>query len=328
MLAVARSLVRPAVRVFDPLIAFATMIAAPFIFLICRAGKDAPLTRAVLDRLGMSVIRHHYYEPVIRPADIRKPLTEERALPGVDLNEAGQLALLDAFQYGDELRAIPDKKPAVDQFGYVNGRYGPGDAEMLYNVVRHFKPKRIVEVGSGQSTLLAKMAADANRRERPESDCRITCVEPFEQPWLEQTGVEVIRERIEDCDDDLVLSLEAGDIFFIDSSHVVRPQGDVLHLFQHLLPRLAPGVLIHVHDVFVPRDYPAKWVIEDRRLWNEQYLLEAFLACNAEFEVVLAVNWLANHHRDRLGEAAPKLLEKPDQQPGAFWIRRKQNRAA
>ncbi|MEZ5895458.1 MAG: class I SAM-dependent methyltransferase [Parvularculaceae bacterium] len=319
----APSLKRPLLRVLDPLLAGMTAIISPLVWAVCRAGKNTPLSRAVLDRAGLAVVRRHYYEPVVNAADIRKPLELERPLPGVDLNEAAQLDLVKKFRFADELKAIPTAKPAVDEFGYENTTYAEGDAEMLFNMIRTFKPKRIIEVGSGQSTLMALLAIEANRREDAGYQCRLTCIEPFEQPWLEALGVEVVRQRIEDCPDEIVTSLEDGDFFFIDSSHVIRPQGDVLHLYLHLLPQVANGVFVHVHDVFVPRDYPKKWVVDDRRLWNEQYLLEAFLSFNSAFEVVLAVNWLTNAHGEKLGEACPMLARKPGKQPGAFWIRRR-----
>lgn len=314
---------RPVLRALDPLLAAATVIAAPLAWAVSRAGKNAPLSRAVLDRVGIAVVRKHYYAPVVHPRDITAPLSAPRALPGLDLNQDGQFDLLRAFHYAAELEALPIEKPAIDRYGYANTTYAEGDAEILYNMIRHFRPQRIVEVGSGQSTLMALEAIAANRLEDAGYQCRVTCIEPYEQPWLERLGVEVIRKPVETCPDDLVRSLRAGDIFFIDSSHVIRPQGDVLHLFQRLLPQVAPGVLVQVHDVFTPRDYPASWVIDDRRLWNEQYLMEAFLAFNREFEVLLAVNWLANEHRDRLAEACPMLMRKPAKQPGAFWMRRK-----
>lgn len=314
---------QPVLRALDPLMAAGAIIAAPLAWAVSRAGKNAPLSRAILDRAGLAVVRKHYYAPVVHPSDIRTPLDAPRALPGLDLNEDAQFALLCEFHYAQELTALPFRKPAVDRFGYENTTYAEGDAEMLYNVIRRFRPRRIVEVGSGQSTLMAMEAIDANARDDATYQCRVTCVEPFEQPWLENLGVEVIRKRIEDCPEDLVRDLEAGDIFFIDSSHVVRPQGDVLHIYQRLLPLVAPGVLVQIHDVFTPRDYPAKWVLDDRRLWNEQYVMEAFLAFNREFEVLLALNWLTNDHPDRLAEACPMLLRRPGKQPGAFWMRRK-----
>lgn len=317
------SIRQPLLRAADPVMAALTALTAPLAWAVSRAGKNAPLSRAVLDRAGLAYVRKHYYAPVIDAGDIRHPLDAARDLPGLDLNEAGQRALVQSFHYAEELTALPLKKPAVDRFGYENTTYAEGDAEMLYNMIRHFRPRRIVEVGSGQSTLMAMEAIAANRRDDAGYHCRVTCIEPFEQPWLERLGVEVIRKRVEDCPDELVRSLSANDFFFIDSSHVIRPQGDVLHLYQRLLPQVASGVICQVHDVFTPRDYPAKWVIDDRRLWNEQYLMEAFLAFNPAFEVLLAVNWLANDRRDWLTEACPMLLKKPGKQPGAFWMRRK-----
>ncbi len=317
------SIRQPLLRAADPFMAALTALTAPLAWAVSRAGKNAPLSRAVLDRAGLAFVRKHYYAPVIDAGDIRHPLDAARELPGLDLNEAGQRALLQSFHYAEQLAALPLKKPAVDRFGYENTTYAEGDAEMLYNMIRHFRPRRIVEVGSGQSTLMAMEAIAANKREDARYVCRVTCIEPFEQPWLEQLGVEVIRKRVEDCPVDLVRSLAANDFFFIDSSHVIRPQGDVLHLYQRLLPQVSPGVIVQVHDVFTPRDYPAKWVIDDRRLWNEQYLMEAFLAFNPAFEVLLAVNWLSNDRRDWLAGACPMLMKKPGKQPGAFWMRRK-----
>ena len=117
--------------------------------------------------------------------------------------------------------------------------------------------------------------------------------------------------------------MEAGDILFIDSSHMIRPQGDVLFIYQELLPALPPGVFVHVHDIFTPRDYPPGWLIKKRLFWNEQYLLEAFLAFNDSFEVVLACNQLYHEARERLLEKFTLLADAPDRhQPKSFWMRR------
>lgn len=323
MAAFIRPMVRPTLRFLDPVLAALTALVSPLVFVICRAGKDTPMARGFLDRIGIALVRRHYYEPVVDARDIRTPLEAPRELPALDLNERAQFELVAAFDYADELNAFPLQKPAIDKYGYINGRYGPGDAEMLYNMIRRFKPRRLIEVGSGQSTLMALEAIAANKREDAAYECAMTCVEPYEQPWLEGLGIDIRRERIEDCSLSLMDELGENDIFFIDSSHVIRPQGDVLHLFLNVLPRLKPGVLVQIHDIFTPRDYPAKWVIRDRRLWNEQYLLEAVLSGSSQFEVVAAVNWLANNHRDKLARACPVLATMPEMQPGAFWIRRK-----
>src|SRR5690606_23330735 len=119
------------------------------------------------------------------------------------------------------------------------------------------------------------------------------CIEPFENPWLDASGATIIRRPLEEVDRDLFASLGDGDVLFIDSSHVIRPQGDVLIELLEIVPSLQPGVFVHVHDIFTPRDYPARWVKDEVRFWNEQYLLEALLSCSTSFRVVGALNHLA-----------------------------------
>jgi hypothetical protein len=114
--------------------------------------------------------------------------------------------------------------------------------------------------------------------------------------------------------------LDAGDILFIDSSHVIRPFGDVLVEFQEIIPRLAKGVLVHIHDIFTPFDYPEKWLRRERRLWNEQYLLEVMLAHSDRYRTLLAMNWLSREHPIELSKAFPILANFPECEPGAFWF--------
>ena len=131
----------------------------------------------------------------------------------------------------------------------------------------------------------------------------------------------VHRTKIEELDPSIAESLVANDILFIDSSHVLRPQGDVVYEYLNMLGRLQKGVLIHVHDIFTPRDYPDAWVLDDRRLRNEQYLLEAFLCFNPAFKIIGALNWLWHSHSDRLDRACPLLLMNGGE-PGSFWFTR------
>jgi hypothetical protein len=128
----------------------------------------------------------------------------------------------------------------------------------------------------------------------------------------------LIAKRIEEVELDVFARLGSNDVLFIDSSHVVRCGGDVNYLFLEVIPRLAPGVIVHVHDVFLPRDYPEEWLKEELRFWSEQYLLQAFLAFNAEFEVLLSVNHLSHRHWSELRDTFPNA-----QGGGSFWMRRK-----
>jgi hypothetical protein len=109
---------------------------------------------------------------------------------------------------------------------------------------------------------------------------------------------------------------------FIDSSHVVRSRGDVEHEFLRILPVLPIGVYVHIHDIFTPRDYTRSFMHEDRRFWTEQYILEAFLTLNPNYEIVLALNYMHKRRESKLYEAFPVLADMPDREPGSFWIRR------
>jgi predicted O-methyltransferase YrrM len=288
---------------------------------VSRWSGRLPLCTSIFDCFHVYPIRHHYYSPLVYESDLRVPLAKERIINGLDLNQQEQFDVLEKFDFQAELLAIPLIAVSPLAFGYGNDRFGPGDAEYLYDIIRHFKPKKILEIGSGQSTLIARLAIDANRREVHTYDCEQICVEPFEEPWLEQTGATVHRTKIEELDPAIIESLEDNDILFIDSSHVIRPQGDVTYEFLSILGSLRQGVIIHVHDIFTPRDYPEAWVLRNRRLWNEQYLLEAFLCFNSSFKVIGAVNWLWHNHPSRLTRACP-VLSMHGGEPGSFWFKR------
>ena len=300
-----------------------TLVAALWLKLVRRVGVyRMKLSRALFNKIGVFPIRDHYYEPAFNPRHLRAPLSDPRHLPGIDFDVEGQLATLARFEYAGELDRFPRQASELTKFYYDNPNFPPGDSEYLYSVIRLFEPRRILEVGSGFSTLMMLGAIAANARERAAYHCELRCVEPYEMDWLEKlSGVEVIRSRVEDVDTSTVVDLEANDILFIDSSHVIRPQGDVLKIFLEFLPVLRPGVLVHVHDIFTPRDYPADWVVDQVRLWNEQYLLEAFLVCNTRFRVLGALNFLSNQYPERLAEKFPVFREKAGScNPGSFWL--------
>jgi hypothetical protein len=125
---------------------------------------------------------------------------------------------------------------------------------------------------------------------------------------------------VEDLDASLFSDLDAGDVLFIDSSHIVRPQGDVLYLLHDVLPMLPPGVLVHIHDIYTPRDYPRAW-LERRWFWTEQYVVEALLRESRTLEVVLAANMLFQDHAAALYEACPVIARLRTPEPGSLWLR-------
>jgi hypothetical protein len=297
--------------------------ALPFLRFAAPRRATLPAVRGLLDRVGVTIVANHYHEPTYGAEHIFRDPDAPRALVGIDWNLDGQKQLLAQFDLGAALRALEGRRCGGRTFHYSNGYCGPGDAEALYCMIRHFKPRQIVEVGCGQSTIVSHLAIADAMAEDSGYSCRQICYEPYENPWLEGLGVEVKRELIEKSDLALFKSLSAGDIVFIDSSHALRPMGDVEFEFLHILPNLPKGVIVQVHDIFSPRDYPAQWLNVERRFWNEQYLLEAFLSFNDEFEIICSLNHLMHLGLSEFKRAFPVLAERgPDPFVGSFWFRR------
>lgn len=311
----------PLARLVDMVLIPIALLSAVGLKSIRRLGlQRLPLCRKVLLGVGVLPIRRHYYEPFVHPGDLNRPLEQQRDLPGIAWNVAGQLQFLTELGYAAEIGDLTTPAPSRTEFRLNNGSFESGDAEYLYQLIRAKKPRRIIEIGSGHSTLIAQRAVRRNRVESGQYECEHVCIEPFEAPWLEQAGVTVIRERVENVDIGLFTRLERDDLLFIDSSHVIRPQGDVVTEYLEILPLLKPGVLVHVHDVFSPRDYLREWVVDRMWLWNEQYLLEAFLTNNDSWKIVGALNLLHHTHFEELRRVCPYLT--PDREPGSFYMQR------
>ncbi|MEI6707225.1 MAG: class I SAM-dependent methyltransferase [Methylococcales bacterium] len=309
----------------DVLVAPLTLFSALWMKLIRRTGVfRLRVSHFIFNTVGVFPIRDYYYEPLFNLSKLKKPLNQERDLSGIDWNDAGQLELLANFHYNEELLAIPKQPQGQNQFYYKNPNFTEGDAEYLYNMIRYVKPSKIIEVGSGFSTLMAKAAIAANVKDDAHYHCQQVCIEPYEMPWLEQlTDIEIVRSPVEEVDAALFASLGHNDFLFIDSSHVIRPQGDVLVEYLTILPRLAQGVLIHFHDIFTPRDYPEEWLVTQVRLWNEQYLLEAFISFNSHFEIIASLNYLKHRYPEKLATVCPVLAESlATSEPGSFWLRK------
>ena len=283
-------------------------------FFIGFFNSKAKLNLKVLRLIGIFPIRNHYYEPYFLSSAEKRSLR----LTGIDLNEVIQLELLKNLNYGKELIEISKNSNDILSYSFSVGPFLSGDAEILYSMIRHFKPLRVLEVGAGHSSKIIQHALEKNNHITPLSSKHI-CIEPFEAPYLNFLNITLIRKIVTDVDVSYFSDLKANDILFIDSSHILRPDGDVLYLFLEVIPKLNPGVLIHIHDIFTPNDYLISWRNDGVNFWNEQYLLEAFLTCNEKFEVICAVNYLKNNHYDKLKEKAPMLSK--ERQPGSMWLK-------
>lgn len=307
------------------LFSLADLVLAPVVYpagyllkLIRRALVYMPLCKRVLLQIGVFPIRDHYYEPLFDGRRLRDPLDQERDLPGLEWNVGEQLGLLRSFGFQEEIKDMAMQKGTDSGIDFDHGPFRSGDSEYWYSLIRYKKPARVFEIGCGHSTLIAMQAIRKNQEETTGYRCKHLCIEPYEMPWLEKTGATVVRQRVEDVGKAIFSELTHGDILFIDSSHVIRPQGDVLFAYLVLLPLLNKGVIVHIHDIFSPRDYLKDFVINEVRFWNEQYLLEAFLTSNRDWKIIGALNYLHHNYFETLREKCPFLTR--DREPGSFYI--------
>ena len=288
--------------------------------LAIRAYRGA---RRAAERVGIQFVVKSFYSPIPDLRALPRDVFERRsALRGLDLRLDRQVALLE-----DELAPYlaefaPPERPTgrPGEFHVANGSYPAVDADLLYALVRHLKPRRVLELGSGHSTLVTCMAAARNRRDGYPT--RVECFDPHPSVVSAATpGVArlepVPAQQVPLADFE---ALGAGDVLFVDTTHTVKLGSDVNFIVLDVLPLLKPGVVVHFHDVFLPREYPRAWVEDLGLVWAEQYLLQAFLAMNPGYELLLSANALAAERPDVLGAVVRSWPLRG--MPGAFWIRR------
>ncbi len=269
------------------------------------------LFQAVQEQFGISVTPQHFYFPV----------PSLKSLNGKDWRACRPCGAFD-FRLEEQISLLRrELLPYISECGFSEGGAGNGhaslfhfnngffehvDAEIAYSLARSRKPRRIVEVGSGNTTLL--LAAALRRNTAEGFPAEFVAIEPSPPPYL-QDGLpgltELIPSQVQRAPSDLFRSLQANDILFIDSSHVVSMDSDVLHEFLCILPQLAPGVLVHFHDIFSPLDYPETFVKTNLCFWSEQYILEAFLSFNPAFKVLWAGAAMQRFHPEILRNAFP-----------------------
>jgi SAM-dependent methyltransferase len=279
----------------------------------------------VWERHGIHLTPAHYYSPIPVVSNLETaPWPGPVPLTGIDMREAQQLALLDEFrELQTEYAAFADK--ATDRpYEYFRDQLmlRVVDAEVLHCLVRRSKPRRVIEVGSGYSTCVTGAALLKNAAEG--HPARFVAIEPYPNDVL-RAGVPGLNELravpVQSVAAGFADELDENDILFIDSSHVLRIDSDVRFLFLEVLPRLKPGVLIHIHDVFLPAEYPRAWVVGEQRFWTEQYLLHALLLFSRAFEVVWAGSFMHMKHPDALERVFP-AYDRRAAWPGSFWLRK------
>jgi predicted O-methyltransferase YrrM len=300
---------------------FFFLVPASTIMLLYRrfGSHKLPLSKNILNYFGIFPLTNHYYEPLFNYKGLQKNLYKDRNLLGINFYLKKQLNNLSAFVYTSELKDLNLKKNSTNyNFNIENRFFEHGDAEIYYQLIRYVKPKKILEIGSGHSTLIALEAIKKNK-DVDKINTKITCIEPYENTWLNNLNIKIIKKKIENVHENYYLSLKSNDILFVDSSHIIRPQGDVLKIFFEIIPKLKKGVIVHIHDIFTPKDYPEKWLINENRFWNEQYLLEALMMNKSRYEIYLMLNYLKNNEYKKLKEKCPYL--KKNSQPASLYLK-------
>ncbi|MBS1844828.1 MAG: class I SAM-dependent methyltransferase [Actinobacteria bacterium] len=280
----------------------------------------------VLPKGRYDVVERNFYSPIPNLSLLPDDIFDRRSsFAGVDMPLQEGISLIEGelAPFIAEMD-VPIKGPQPPGIFYLeNENYETVDAELLYALVRARKPKRVVELGSGFTTLLIGDAARRNLAEDAPIEHLAFDPYPRQQIFGKQPPPPTVFEPLSATEVplDRLAALEAGDILFVDTTHTVKLGSDVNHIILNVLPALASGVLVHFHDIFLPWEYPRVWFEEMEYFWAEQYLLQAFLAFNDAFEVVIPASAVAAEYPERLGEVVSSF--QPGRRPGAFWIRRR-----
>lgn len=268
----------------------------------------------------------HFYSPIVDRRESAGHLdriersANEPSLPGIPMDRG-------RFRTNwNELRpflaeptlgtgASAEHRYSIDR----TGQFPRSDALMLHAMMRRFRPRKVIEIGSGHSSACMLDTAD-----RHLDGCRFTFIDPYPERLLkllrpEDRVHEVLPQRVQDVPPERFATLEADDILFIDSSHVAKTGSDVCYELFEILPRIKEGVLVHVHDIFWPFEYRRKWVQDENRSWNEAYFLRAFLTGNDAWRIEMFNDWMKRFERDLVERTAPAFLERAG---GSIWLRR------
>jgi Methyltransferase domain len=287
------------------------------------AVKGYRLAREAAGRLGLQIVLKTYYSPIPDLASLPDGVwTRRDPMRGIDFDLDAQMSFVESA-LSEPLRALVWGRDVAAGHAYepVNDSYPVPDARVLYAMIRHLRPKLVVELGSGQTTRVAVQACRENARDGAHT--RVRAFDPF--PTVVDDSLpgltELSRVRAQDVPDEVFAELRSGDVLLVDTTHSVKIASDVNHIFLRVLPLLEEGVIVHVHDIFLPYEYP-RFFFEDYALyWAEQYLLQAFLAFNSSFEVLCAVHALGREQPQRMAAAGAQAQGEIG---SSFWMRRRQ----
>ena len=298
------------------------------------AKKLPPMKRVLLERdqareelrkYGGFVPPGHFYSPIpsLDEVAVREDVIFNkipRKIPGIDLNAEEQMNMFAGFkEYYDELPFKADKTDSLRYF-FENPTYSYSDAILLYCMIRHAQPKRIIEIGSGYSSCVI---LDTNEIFF-NNNISCTFIEPYPQllesliKENDKERIEIIPTKLQEVDLSKFACLSSGDILFVDSTHVSKVDSDVNHIFFEILPSLSNEVYIHFHDIFYPFEYPKEWIYAGRA-WNENYILRAFLQYNSAFKIIFYNTFLEHYYEQQFISEMPLCMKNKG---GSIWLKK------
>jgi len=286
----------------------------------------------VFNKLELYMMPIHYYYPIPDFDKIRGDEfwdSKANKIPGIELNEEYQLQLLrDEFPKYVTEYGFPLQKRDVEHassFYFDNHMFANTDAEVYYCMIRHFKPRIIIEIGGGRSTQICHEASKRNS-EVDKIQTQMIVIDPYPNREIlipmSKDLITLIESKVEEIDLDVFQKLHENDILFIDSSHVVKSGGDVNCLFLEVIPRLNPGVIIHIHDIRIPYEVTKGFILDQGRFFTEQYLLHAFLIGNRDFEILLGTYFMTKNFQEIVAHIF-RSSGGGKYAGSSFWIRRK-----
>jgi hypothetical protein len=273
----------------------------------------------------MFVPAGHFYSPIVDcdfVADRRAKIFEDKSTPfGIEINEAAQLSFVPTIKSAAGTIPFSPHKSEGMRYFYENNAFLYGDAITYSTMILTYRPARIFEIGCGFSSALALDIRDITPNYEPE----FLFIDPFPELATDLIGgdsknVKICGSYIQDVDPSIFDRLQSGDIYFLDTTHVVKTGSDVLYHFDKILPRLNSGVFIHLHDIYYPFEYPQSWVLDMKLSWNELYYFRAFMTNNHDYEIVFFNSFMCGTHRDLMIDASPLYGRNGG---SSIWLRKR-----
>jgi hypothetical protein len=265
----------------------------------------------------------HFYSPIVDTVAINGKITGNLSTPeldGIDLNISNQLKTWELLRSGLKRVPFTNSKSSKYRYSFDNNSFCTGDSSIYYAMLWAYRPKKIIEIGSGNSSACA---LDFIETVSPSTN--ISFIEPFPELLIsllkdeDLNKINIYKSKVQDIDIEIILTLRSGDFLFIDSTHLMKTGSDVCYELFEILPKLKPGVFIHFHDIFWPFEYPVDWIFKDKRSWNEIYGIRAFLMYNNTFQIEFFNDYFVRNFPQLVKQDYPALLNSPG---GSLWLRK------